>query len=162
MNRKKFTSKRFGLQVLEDQISNILKPVFNGSKKEFVIINNLIKNWSQIIGTKYNIYCYPKIISFDKDNVGKIVIAVYNPAIGFFIEQNSELILERIAKLYGFKSIKKIVIKQEPKDIAVKSNDIKILNPSDKKNIENILKNINNQDLRESLDKLANHIFYKK
>jgi hypothetical protein len=35
----------------------------------------------------------------------------------FFLEHNTNLILERIALLYGFKAVGKIIIKQEPKNV---------------------------------------------
>ena len=53
---------------IEENINQVLQPLFSGSKKEFILINNLVKNWSQIIGKKYARFCSPKMVSFSKDH----------------------------------------------------------------------------------------------
>jgi hypothetical protein len=47
---KSIMSKQFfGTQSIEQKLSHLLKPLFHGSKKEFILINNLVKNWEEII-----------------------------------------------------------------------------------------------------------------
>jgi hypothetical protein len=101
--------------------------MFVVSKKNFILINNLTKNWSEIVGKKYEKLCYPQSVKFDKEGKSaSLTIAVHNPAVGFFLDNNSEIITERIAVLYGFKSINKIIIKQDPKNISSDNiNEIK-------------------------------------
>jgi hypothetical protein len=151
--------KSYGLQSIDSKITNLLKPIFQGGKKEFIIINNLVKNWQDIIGEKYVNFCYPKSITFDKSQKSaKLTIAVYNPAIGFFLENNSEIILERISSLYGFKTISKIIIKQEPQSI--KSDQIQEIKLSAAE--ENFLKEklsaIEDEELAKTLTKLGREI----
>ncbi len=155
--------KSFGAQSIEEKLSSLLKPLFQGSKKEFIMINNLVKNWEQIIGKKYVDFCYPKSVRLEKkenNQGGKLTIAVYNPAIGFFLESNAEIILERIASFYGFKAISKIIIKQEPKQ--VKSNNQaseEIILSSEKEDfLKNFTSQISDQDLAKTLQDLGRQI----
>lgn len=153
--------RKYGLQTIDNKISSLLKPILNNSKKEYVLINNLVKNWSQIVGEKSAKFCSPKIVNLDKKNHGlKLTIAVFNPATGFFLEQNSEIIIERIAMLYGFKTINKIIIKQEPKEINF-NDTAKILPPELNKKIDKTLESIENKDLSATLKNLASEIFNK-
>jgi hypothetical protein len=85
-----FKKRSFGLQTIEEKMSHLLKPIFQGSKKEFILINNLVKNWSQIVGPKYAKFCAPKMVSFEKNKSGaKLTISVFNSSVGFFLENNS-------------------------------------------------------------------------
>jgi hypothetical protein len=110
--------KNFGPQSIEKKLEDLLKPMLVGGKKEFILINNLVKNWREIVGKKYAEFCYPKSVSLGKESGGgKLTIGVYNASIGFFLEGSSDLVIERIASFCGFRSISKIIIKQEPKII---------------------------------------------
>lgn len=150
----------FGLQPIDAKISHLLKPLFKDSKKQFVVINNLVKNWSEIIGKKYSKFCYPKSVTFSKkDQKGKLTIAVYNSAVGFFLESNSQLIIERIATFYGFKSISKIIIKQEPQDLKINQNSEIKLSKTKEDFLQEKLENLQDKDLQQSLKKLGREIF---
>ncbi len=156
------SKKYYGYQSIEQKLSNLLSRIFSGSKKEFIIINNLTKNWSEIIGDKYSKLCYAKSVSFDKiQKNAKLTISVHNAAVGFFLENNSEVILERIAVFYGFKAINKIIIKQEPKNIIDrKSNEIELSADKEKFLAERISV-ISDQDLAQTLKKLGREILKK-
>jgi hypothetical protein len=153
----------YGLQSLDQKLSHLLNPLFQGSKKEFILVNNLVKNWEEVIGKKYCEFCYPKSVNFGKEVSagGKLTIGVYNSAVGFFLENNSELIIERIARFYGFKSISKIIIKQEPKMVnSEKAAEIKL--PEVQENfLTGKLSEIKDRDLAETLQKLGREIFKK-
>ncbi len=152
---------RFGLQNIDQKMSHLLKPIFNGSKKEFILINNLVKNWQEVVGKKYAKFCYPKSISFGKDKTAKLSIAVYNSATGFFLENNSELIIERIASFYGFKSIAKIIIKQEPRDIENKRSEI-ILPKIKEDFLQKTIFDIEDKELAKALQSLGREIMVVK
>ena len=74
---------------------------------------------------------------------------------------NSEIIIERIATLYGFKSINRIIIKQEPKNIENKAVDKKIIDKNVEKIVDSTLENIEDKALGATLKKLAEDIFGK-
>lgn len=153
----------YGLQPIDQKLGNLLKPLFHGSKKEFVMINNLVKNWEEIIGKKYAAFCYPKSVNFNKDkNNARLTISVHNPAVGFFLDNNSEIILERIAISYGFKSINKIIIKQEPKQLgSILKTEIK-LPKAEEENLQQKIKDVTDPDLAMTLVKLGREVFRKK
>jgi hypothetical protein len=155
--------KSFGLQSIEYKLSDLLKPIFSGSKKEFILINNLVKNWQEIVGKKYAEFSYPKSVSFNKDKSSgaKLIIAVHNSAVGFFLENNAEIILERIAGFYGFKSITKITIKQEPKNIEAKITAPAKLAAKEEKFLTERISKISDQDLAETLQNLGREILKK-
>lgn len=155
------SKKYFGLQPIEQKLSDLLKPIFSGSKKEFILINNLVKNWQEIVGKKYAEFSYPKSVSFNKDKSSgaKLIIAVHNSAVGFFLENNAEIILERIAGFYGFKSITRISIKQEPKNIEAKITAPAKLAAKEEKFLAEKIGKISDQDLAETLQKLGREIF---
>ncbi len=157
-----FKKRSFGLQTIEEKMSHLLKPIFQGSKKEFILINNLVKNWAQIVGPKYAKFCAPKMVNFEKNKTGaKLTISVFNSSVGFFLENNSDIIIERIATLYGFKSINRIIIKQEPKNIEIEPLDKKIIDKNIEKMVDSTLENIENKELEATLKKLAEDIFGK-
>jgi len=157
-----FKKRSFGLQTIEEKMSHLLKPIFQGSKKEFILINNLVKNWAQIVGPKYAKFCAPKMVNFEKNKTGaKLTISVFNSSVGFFLENNSDIIIERIATLYGFKSINRIIIKQEPKNIEIEQLDKKINDKNIEKMVDSTLENIENKELELTLKKLAEDIFGK-
>jgi hypothetical protein len=157
-----FKKRSFGLQTIEEKMSHLLRPIFQGSKKEFILINNLVKNWSQIVGPKYAKFCAPKIVNFEKNKSGaKLTISVFNSSVGFFLENNSDIIIERIATLYGFKSINKIIIKQEPRSVESVLPDKKINDQDIEKKVNSTLQNIENKELEATLKKLAEDIFGK-
>jgi hypothetical protein len=77
------------------------------------------------------------------------------------LEQSSELIIERIASLYGFKSISKIIIKQEPRQVPeIAEKEIK-LSPQKEKFLTEKIKDVENKELAETLQKLGREVFKK-
>jgi hypothetical protein len=173
----------FGPLAIDRSISKLLKPIFSGSKKEFTIINNLAKNWSEIVGKNYAKFCYPKSVAFNKNsnsakdskdninnkpsfnsqNKAKLTIAVSNSAVAFFLESSNELITERIAQLYGYKAIEKIIIKQEPKNQHFEQGTLKQRPMSDltiesQKRLNQVTKMVKDKELAEILTKLGQEI----
>ncbi len=149
----------FGLQLIDQKLADLLKPMFVGSKKNFILINNLTKNWSEIVGKKYEKLCYPQSVKFDKEGKSaSLTIAVHNPAVGFFLDNNSEIITERIAVLYGFKSISKIIIKQNPRDIQLEKDAAIKISPSQEKALQEKTEKIADKALAETLQNLGKSI----
>ncbi len=153
---------RFGVSHIESSITNLLKPLHQKDKKNFLIISNLIKNWEKVVGKKYANLCAAKSVSVDKKGANskksKLVINVYNPAVGFFLQNNSELILDRIAQLYGYRAIHKIIIKQEAKEIDLnKKKEVKLTEKQEKE-LQNQIKDVSNSGLQDILQKLGKDV----
>lgn len=167
INKTDSGKRSYGLQSIDQKLTGLLKPLFQGSKKEFLIINNLVKNWEEIVGKKYSKLCYPKSINFSKNNnagfsQAKLTIAVFNSSIGFFLENNSEFLLEKIAALYGFKAIHRIIIKQEPQPLDQGEKDDVKLSKSAEANLQDTLKNITDPELAKTLARLGREIIGDK
>ena len=166
MKKGKSDNAVFGLQTIDQKLTSLLKPLFQGSKKEFLIINNLVKNWEEIVGKKYSKLCHPKSINFSKNarenfSQAKLTIAVYNSSVGFFLENNSEFLLEKIAALYGFKAIHKIIIKQEPKPFeSIDENDAKLSQIEEEK-LQEKIRDVADPDLARTLAQLGREILGK-
>ncbi len=174
----------FGPNSIDRSISKLLKPIFSGSKKEFTIINNLAKNWSGIVGKNYAQFCHPKSVAFSKNNdspakdsknnsskkqnfntqnKAKLTIAVSNSAVAFFLESSSDLIIERIAQLYGYKAIEKIIIKQEPQNQHFEQKGLKQRPMSDltiesQKRLNQLTELVKDKELAAILTKLGQEI----
>lgn len=154
--------RQYGMQSIDQKIGHLLKPIFAGSKKEFILINNLVKNWPEIIGKKYAKFCYPKSIHFDKSQkTAKLTIGVYNSAVGFYLESSSDYLIEKIAKTYGYKAITKIIIKQEPKMVDNNSHKEIKLDKTQQKQLDNTLKQVEDENLVTILEKLGKDILSK-
>lgn len=162
--------KYFGMQTVDQKVSNLLTRLFKGSKKEFVLISNLVKNWEEIIGSKFYKFCYPKSVRFERVTEEKyersrnpyggiLTIAVYNAAVGTQLGWLQESIIERIACLYGHKSIRKIIIKQEPQ--LVQTTRSIIISKEDEFFLQEKLTKIENKELADTLFNLGKEIFNK-
>lgn len=163
---KKPDNRIFGLQTLDQKLTSLLKPLFQGSKKEFLIINNLVKNWEEIVGKKYAKLCYPKAVNFSKASdtsfsQAKLTVAVHNSSIGFFLENNSEFLLEKIASLYGYKAVHKIIIKQEPKPSEAIIEDVIKLPREQENALQESIKNVDDKELAATLERLGRDILHK-
>ena len=71
-------NKYSGFQKLDHKISKIIKPISKKKKDNFVILNNLSKNWETIVGAKYYRYCYPKKVQFNTNKKTVLFIGSYN------------------------------------------------------------------------------------
>ena len=148
----------YGINHIENSITNLLKPLHKKDKKNFLIIGNIIKNWEKVVGKKYANLCAAKSIAFDKNSnskKAKLIINVYNPAVGFFLQNNSDLILDRIAQLYGYRAVHKITIKQEAKEIDIAKNQEPILTEKQTEILKNQIKDVRNTDLQDILSRLG-------
>lgn len=153
---------RSGLQTIDEKISHLLKPIFQNNKKHFLVINNLTKNWADIVGGKNAQSCNPQGLNFDREGKnGKLTISAHNSAIAFFLQNNSELIIERIAMIYGFKGISKIIIKQEPKKPENQPQQSIKLDKKSEDFLAEKIAAIEDKDLAETLRKLGRAIFDK-
>lgn len=155
-------AKFTGLRTVEDSISLLLKPISKNNKQNYILISNIAKNWEMIVGHEYSKFCHPKSITFDnyQKNEAKLTIIAYNNSIAFFLKNNSEIIIEKISSIYGHKSIRKIIIKQEPKKITIEERDDlkEEFSLETKDYIEDKIKNVEDLALKETLIKLAKTI----
>jgi len=155
--------KYSGFQKLDDNISKIIKPISKKKRENFVILQNLTKNWPEIAGQKYYQYCYPKKIKFNQNNTAILFIGAYNSAIAFALEGNKNYIIEKIASYFGYKIVTDIKILQELKEIKLqKVKKSRKLDDKEEKFIKNNTLKIKDQELQSVLKKLGELILSQK
>lgn len=161
--------KYSGLSPIENSITEIIKPIFLKKRDDFLIISYLNKNWSGIVGEKFFQFCKPKKVKFsnrskNKKNSKTLYINAYNPSIAFYLEANSNLIIEKIASYYGYKIIDEIKIFQELTDIESKNKkpeEVKI-NKEDEKRICDLTTKIKDPELKSAITRLGMNIISDK
>ena len=137
-----------GLRPFSRSIPHGLKKLLKKGSYNF---SNIIDNWSKMVGKDISNICYPNTIKIDKKmNNGALILNVIHGN-ELTIEYSKQEIIDKINSIFGFKCIKDIKLKivQEEKKIKkeLSVNEVKI-------NYNNKLNNINNEVLKNSLNKL--------
>ena len=142
-------------------VRDIVKPI---TKNYSPVLLILTRNWENIIGEKYADFCEVEKVSFQKNkkNDGTIYIKAFNNVISFYIENNKEFILEKINAIFGYSLISKIFIKQTPKIIKQYQQNTKKISDNDKQFLISITQNLEENELKDSLNKLGEMILKNK
>ncbi len=151
-----------GFLPLEMQISKITKPLSKNKQDHFATLHNIVKNWSDIVGKKYAIYCYPKKITANQFQKSTLFICAHNSAAAFALDANKNYIIEKIACYFGYKIINNIRITQELQEIKTQIKEEIILKSEDKEYINKITREIEDEQLKNTLRELGKCIFNKK
>jgi hypothetical protein len=132
-----------GLRPFSKSIPRGLKKLLKKGSYNF---SNIIDNWSRMVGKDISNMCYPNTIKIGKEmNNGALILNVIHGN-ELTIEYGKQEIIDKINSFFGFKCIKEIKLKiVQEKKISV--NKVKI-------NYNNKLNNINNEGLKNSLNKL--------
>jgi len=134
--------------------------------KNYLLLE-LLKNWQDIVGEDMMQYSLPQKINFRKDERmnGSLTLLVPSGAFAMEIQQNERQIVEKINTFLGYGAFAKIKILQnsDPAIFAAakKSSDkIKKILVSEKEQnyITEQIKDIDNPDLRDILEKLGQAI----
>ena len=137
-----------GLRPFSKSIPRGLKKLLKKGSYNF---SNIIDNWSRMVGKDISNMCYPNTIKIGKEmNNGALILNVIHGN-ELTIEYGKQEIIDKINSFFGFKCIKEIKLKiVQEKKISKKKifvNEVKI-------NYNNKLNNINNEGLKNSLNKL--------
>ena len=152
MHKKKDNNKRSpfiqGLRPFSRSIPQGLKKLLKKGSYNF---SNIIDNWSKMVGKDVSSSCYPSTIKMGKEmNNGTLVLNVIHGN-ELNVEYGKQEIIDKINSFFGFKCIKEVKLKiiQEKKKIKEKL-------PLDetKKTYSNTLNEIDNEGLKNSLNKL--------
>ena len=138
--------------------------------------SKLITNWNEIVGWELSNRSNPSKISFPKSGLGATLIIEIDGAFGPEIDLQREAIKQKVNRVYGYSAVAKIVFRPSPSlgyDVIMKK---KLFTANDKNKFEVVesrlisdalhksimdLENIDNQELRKSLNKLSSS-FLKK
>ncbi|WP_019219751.1 DUF721 domain-containing protein [Bartonella florencae] len=161
---KQFTKRHFNS--LSEMVSTMLDPVL---RKRTGLNVALIEHWPQIAGYDISEHTMPLKIIWKyctiQDEVfqpATLVVACEAFAALKLMHETEELI-HRINVFFGYIAIDRIKIEQRP--ISIPANHLLIKqdpNEKDKKHIEKMLKEVENESLRQSLYKLGCCIFAEK
>ncbi len=159
MSRNNLNNK--GFVKIENSISEVLKPIFTKKKDNFLAINNLNKNWQNIVGEKCWQSCFPKKITFEKNkkNNGVLTISASNASIAFYLEANTSQIIQNIASYYGYKIVDAIRVISEPRVTEeIKKKDVIEVSPERQNFINKSTAIVKDDELRSILQKLGKSI----
>ena len=152
MHSRKYNNKNNsfiqGLRPFSRTIPNGLKKLL---KKGSYNYSNIIDNWTKMIGKDVSNICYPSTIKMGKEmNNGTLVLNVIHGN-ELTVEYGKQEIIDKINSFFGFKCIKVVKLKvvQERKKSKQKlpTNELK-------KKFNNNLNSVNNENLKNSLNKL--------
>ena len=137
-----------GLRPFSKSLPKGLKKLLRKGSYNF---SNIIDNWSKMLGKDLSNACYPSTIKMSKEmNNGTLVLNVIHGN-ELTVEYGKQEIIDKINSFFGFKCIKEVKLKvvQEKK----MQKQISSLNHS-KLNYINKLENVNNEELKKTLNKL--------
>ena len=136
-----------GLRPFSKSIPHGLKKMLKKGSYNF---SNIIDNWTKMIGKDISNACYPSTIKMGKEmNQGTLILNVIHGN-ELTVEYGKQEIIDKINSFFGYKCIKEVKLKvvQEKK---VSKQELPV---GEKKNYNKSLNNINNEGLKNSLNKL--------
>ncbi len=150
-------------------ISRFVDKVCRTSSSQYNnIMYLLIKNWSTIVGEKYKGLCYPIKVQDYKGRGATLVVGITNPGLSLIMQAHSQLIIERIAQLIGYKSIARLKVQVSFKANSIFNNGAQIVRAEQQKHIidtiemERVAKTVaavESEELRLVLQSFANDSF---
>ena len=147
-NNNKSNTYIQGLRPFSKSLPHGLKKLLKKGSYNF---SNIVDNWTKMVGKNLSNACYPSTIKMGKEmNNGTLILNVIHGN-ELTVEYGKQEIIDKINSFFGFKCIKEVKLKivQEKKIFKKKL----IMNET-KKNYNNKLNNINNESLKNSLNKL--------
>jgi len=137
-----------GLRPFSKSIPHGLKKMLKKGSYNF---SNIIDNWTKMVGKDISNACYPSTIKMGKEmNHGTLILNVIHGN-ELTVEYGKQEIIDKINSFFGFKCIKEVKLKvvQEKK---FSKQELPV--GEKKKNYNKSLNNINNEGLKNSLNKL--------
>ena len=137
------------MQGLRPFSSSIPKTLKKHLKKGGYNYSNIVDNWTKMVNKKISDACYPINVKMGKEmRDGTLVLNVIHGK-EIEVEYKKNEIIDKINSFFGFKCIKEVKLKIIHEKIKFKE---KLTNS--KRKYENKLNNINNHNLKNSLNKL--------
>ncbi len=137
-----------GLRPFSKSIPHGLKKMLKKGSYNF---SNIIDNWTKMVGKDISDTCYPNTVKMGKEmNNGTLVLNVIHGN-ELTVEYGKQEIIDKINSFFGFKCIKEVKLKVVQEKRTLKQ--ISSLNEA-KLNYSNKLENINNVELKKTLNKL--------
>ena len=146
-NNNKSTTFIQGLRPLSNSFPHGLKRLLRKGGYNF---SNIVDNWVKMVGKEISNKCYPNTIKMGKDmSNGTLILNVIHGN-ELSVEYSKQEILDKINSFFGFKCVKEIKLKVMEERRRKKNLD----NFKNNKKYKNNLKDINNESIKSSLNKL--------
>tara|TARA_A100001011_G_C14107321_1_gene755376 strand:- start:443 stop:928 length:486 start_codon:yes stop_codon:yes gene_type:complete len=146
-NNNKSTTFIQGLRPLSSSFPRGLKKLLRKGGYNF---SNIVDNWVKMVGNDISNKCYPSTIKMGKDmSNGTLIINVIHGN-ELSVEYSKQEIIDKINSFFGFKCVKEVKLKIIQKKRTEKNKE----NLKNIKRYQNNLKDINNQSIKSSLNKL--------
>jgi hypothetical protein len=137
-----------GLRPFSRSIPQSLKKMLKKGSYNF---SNIIDNWTKMVGQDISNICYPNTIKMGKEmNKGTLVLNVIHGN-ELTVEYGKQEIVDKINSFFGFKCIKEVKLKIVREKKILKQE---LLMNGTRRNYNNKLNNISNENLKNSLNKL--------
>jgi hypothetical protein len=149
MHNKKYNNKTQnfiqGLRPFSNSIPHGLKKILKKSGYNF---NNIVDNWTKMVGKETSQACYPVKVKTSRDNINGTLILNVIHGKEIEVEYNKSEIISKINSFFGYNCIKQIKLRtaqQEKMKTKIKKNSKKFFKKLEK--LENI-------ELKKSLNQL--------
>ena len=152
MHDKKYNNKTNtfiqGLRPFSKSLPHGLKKLLKKGSYNF---SNIVDNWAKMVGQDLSKACYPSTVKMGKEmNNGTLVLNVIHGN-EVIVEYSKQEIMDKINSFFGFSCIKEVKLKIVSEKRLFKKN---LTSNETKLNYSNKLENINNKELRNTLNKL--------
>ena len=151
MHNKKVSNKNNtfiqGLRPFSRSIPHGLKKLLKKGSYNF---SNIIDNWSKMVGKDISNACYPNTVKMSKEMKNGTLILNVIHGNELTIEYGKQEIIDKINSFFGFRCIKEVKLRI----VQEKNIEQTILKDETKKKYKNKLDNVNNENLKNSLNKL--------
>jgi len=136
-----------GLRPFSRSIPQGLKKLLKKGSYNF---SNIIDNWSKMVSKDISNACYPNTVKMSKEMKNGTLILNVIHGNELTIEYGKQEIIDKINSFFGFRCIKEVKLRI----VQEKNIKQKILKDETKKKYKNKLDNVNNENLKNSLNKL--------
>lgn len=164
-SKKPKNFRTYSMQNISVALDKVTKPVFQ--KKGFAE-NKIITDWDWIVGKEIGKFSFPKKIYFrgETRSEGTLHVEVWDSGIANDMMYMEPIIIEKIAKYFGFKAVAKIKIMQNPSIIKKAIKDIPKIDKESINNAEEyaktILADVDDPELKKALESLGKSIFLEE
>ena len=146
-NNKSYTFIQ-GLRPFSRSLPHGLKKLLKKGSYNF---SNIVDNWVKMVGKDLSNACYPNTVKMGKEmSNGTLILNVIHGN-ELTVEYSKQEIMDKINSFFGFSCIKEVKLKVVQEKNILKKN--LPLNEA-KLNYNNKLKNIKNEELKKTLNKL--------
>ena len=146
-NNKSYTFIQ-GLRPFSRSLPHGLKKLLKKGSYNF---SNIVDNWLKMVGKDLSNVCYPNTVKMGKEMSNGILILNVIHGNELTVEYSKQEIMDKINSFFGFNCIKEVKLKVVQEKNILKKN--LPLNEA-KLNYNNKLKNIKNEELKKTLNKL--------